>query len=624
MPLSAGDKLGPYEIVVPIGAGGMGEVYRAKDTKLDREVAIKVLPSALAQDPERLARFEREAKVLASLNHPNIAQIYGIEESSTGRALVMELVPGEALKGPLPLETALDYARQIAEALEAAHDKNIVHRDLKPANIMVTPAGTVKVLDFGLAAVTQPSASSSGDPSNSPTLTMRATQAGMILGTAGYMAPEQAAGQPVDRRADIWAFGVVLYEMLTGERLFSADSIAHILADVLRAPIDFDKLPKETPRAIRDLLKRCLDRDVKTRLQAIGEARIAIQNVGKEPEVAATTGSTSRFGWVAWTLAVIGCTAAVSLAAWMFLRPVPLPEVTRFEIHAPEGSTLPLSTPAPSPDGRTIAYTVTGKDGVTRIHVRPMDSTESRALPGTERAIRPYWSPDGRSLAFVADNDLKRIDLAGGSAHALTQTSAPFQGSWNRHGVILFSGPSQIPAQIPDDGGVASPVGKLDEKEETAIGFPDFLSDGKRFLVRVVHRDGRTSIELASLGSVERTMVIPDSANAPILAPTPGGKTYLLYLRDPSLVAQEFDEASGKVRGSAMVLVSEIGRVGGGGTRPTVGVSPTGILAYQNGNGASQSGELAWFDRSGKRLSQLPPRQPAAIRPYPPMDGSRL
>src|SRR5579863_8740438 len=259
MPLSIGDKLGPYEILAPLGAGGMGEVYRGRDTKLDREIAIKVLPAALARDPERLARFEREAKVLASLNHPNIAQIYGVEESDGVRALVMELVPGETLKGPLPLERALNYAKQIADALEAAHDKGIIHRDLKPANIMITPQGVVKVLDFGLAAVSQP-AGTEGDPNNSPTLTMRATQAGMILGTAGYMAPEQAAGQAVDKRADIWSFGVVLWEMLTGQRLFTGETVSHILADVLRAPIDFDKLPKEMPRVIRDLLHRCLDR----------------------------------------------------------------------------------------------------------------------------------------------------------------------------------------------------------------------------------------------------------------------------------------------------------------------------------------------------------------------------
>jgi len=277
MSLTPGTKLGPYEILAPIGAGGMGEVYRARDTKLDRDVAIKVLPQALAQEPERLARFEREAKVLAALNHPNIAQIYGIEASSTGRALVMELVPGQTLSGPLPLATALNYAKQIAEALEAAHEKGITHRDLKPANIMITPAGVVKVLDFGLAAVEQNPVSLS-DPSNSPTLTMRATQAGMIMGTAAYMSPEQAAGKPVDKRADIWSFGVVLFELLTGHQLFGeGETISHTLADVLRAPIDFDKLPKETPKAIRDLLRRCLDRDVRKRLRDIGEARVGIE-----------------------------------------------------------------------------------------------------------------------------------------------------------------------------------------------------------------------------------------------------------------------------------------------------------------------------------------------------------
>ena len=284
MPLPVGDRLGSYEIVAPIGAGGMGEVYRARDTRLDRAVAIKVLPSALAGDPERLARFEREAKVLASLNHPNIAQIYGVEESGTGYALVMELVPGQTLPVPLPLQEALRIAGQIAGALEAAHEKGIIHRDLKPANIMVTPEGVVKVLDFGLAATMQPSDAPASDANNSPTLTVRATQAGMILGTAAYMSPEQAAGKPVDKRSDIWSFGVVLWELLSGQRLFDGETISHTLADVLRAPVDFSKLPKETPRAIRDLLQRCLNRDPKRRLRDIGEARIAIEEALNRPE----------------------------------------------------------------------------------------------------------------------------------------------------------------------------------------------------------------------------------------------------------------------------------------------------------------------------------------------------
>ena len=359
MPLSCGDKLGSYEILASIGAGGMGEVYRAKDTKLEREVAIKVLPAALAHDPERLARFEREAKVLASLNHPNIAQIYGIEESSSGRALVMELVPGQTLQTPLPQVQALRIAVQIAEALEAAHEKGIIHRDLKPANIMITPAGVVKVLDFGLAAVPQRPAD--GEATNSPTLTMQATQAGMIMGTAGYMSPEQAAGETVDKRADIWSFGVVLWEMLVGHRMFTGSTVAHILADVLRAPVDLDKLPQETPRAVRELLKRCLDREVKTRLRDIGEARIAIQNLGREPELqvsAAVTGSLSRrLPWIAAT-AVAAIFAA--LAAWAWWRqPTPEPPAPmRFSLDAPpdtEFRSLYFSS-AISPDGRLLVF----------------------------------------------------------------------------------------------------------------------------------------------------------------------------------------------------------------------------------------------------------------------------
>jgi len=273
-----GEQLGSYRVEAKIGAGGMGEVYRAKDTKLEREVAIKVLPASVAQDPERRTRFEREAKVLAALNHPNIAHIYGVEE----RALVMELVEGETLRGPLPIDTAINYAKQIAEALEAAHDKGIIHRDLKPANIMITPQGVVKLLDFGLAAVLQPSGESSG-ATNSPTLTEPATQPGMIMGTAAYMSPEQAAGKPVDKRADIWSFGVVLWEMLTGHRLFHGETPSHTLAEVLQGTIDFGKLPQTTPPTIRELMKRCLDRDVKTRLRDIGEARFQLQKYLSNP-----------------------------------------------------------------------------------------------------------------------------------------------------------------------------------------------------------------------------------------------------------------------------------------------------------------------------------------------------
>ena len=390
MTLTPGTRLGPYEVIAPLGAGGMGEVYRAKDTRLDREVAIKVLPPAMAQDRERLARFEREAKVLASLNHPNIAQIYGLEENGGTRALVMELVAGATLSVPQPLDTALNYAKQIADALEAAHEKGITHRDLKPANIMVTPEGVVKVLDFGLASVPSREADSD-DMGNSPTLSIAASQAGMIMGTAAYMSPEQAAGKVVDKRSDIWSYGVVLWETITGAKLFDGETISHTLADVLRAPIDFGKLPASTPAPIVELVKRCLDRNLKTRLQAIGEARISIERYIADPgrgtesplrAEARPTGSNRRPWMVAAVMAVVA--AALVVKQWTPGRVVPeSAKLVRFQIAPPPGVT-PVVQFSLSPDGTKLAYNGSASDGVLRLWVRAMDSLESRALAGTE------------------------------------------------------------------------------------------------------------------------------------------------------------------------------------------------------------------------------------------------
>jgi len=405
MPLSVGDKLGPYQILAPIGKGGMGEVYRARDTKLEREVAIKVLPAALAQDPERLTRFEREAKVLASLNHPNIATIYGVEESDGGRALAMELVRGEILRGPLPLETALHYAKQIADALETAHDQGIVHRDLKPANIMITPDGVVKVLDFGLAAISQPNtAGSTSDPRNSPTMTMAATQAGMIMGTAAYMSPEQASGKPVDKRADIWSYGVVLYEMLAGEQLFDGETISHPLADVLRAPIDLDQLPANTPRVIRDLVKRCLDRDVKKRLRDIGEARVAIQNYLANPvddSASPAVASPSRNGKLGWIVAgVLG--AGLLVGMWSPWRETKQSDLPLIQLDLDLGPDVNIATApgsgsriALSPDGSRLVFM-----SQARLYTRRLDQSNDTELKGAEGASAPFFSPDGKWVVF--------------------------------------------------------------------------------------------------------------------------------------------------------------------------------------------------------------------------------
>ncbi|MBZ5580046.1 MAG: protein kinase [Acidobacteriia bacterium] len=590
MPLTAGQRLGAYEILGALGAGGMGEVYRAKDTKLGRDVAVKVLPEIFASDPERMARFDREAKVLASLNHPNIAQIYGVEDN----AFIMELVEGETVHGPLPPDEALRLAEQIADALAAAHEKGITHRDLKPGNIMITSAGVVKVLDFGLAAVAQ--AADSNSSASTPTLTMSPTRAGMILGTAAYMAPEQARGKPVDRRADIWAFGAVLYEMLTGRKLFEGETVSDVLAGVLAREPDLTSVPP----ALRRLLAKCLEKDPKRRLQAIGDWRLLLEPPAEAPAAAPPPARASRLPWI--VAAALAVAAAGFAALW--LRPAPLPRVTRFEIHAPSGSTLPLGTPAPSPDGRTLAYTVRDPDGMTRIHLRPIDRIETRALPGTENAVHPFWSPDGRSLAFATrpDNRLKRIDVEGGAPRDLTILEGPWHGGWNQYGDILFQ-PSTV-ARISADGGSVTPVVSLDAKKgEGGAGFPLFLPDGKRFLLRV--QGNQTSIQLATLGSMERTLVLNDVDSAPLLAPTPRGKTYLLYLRASDLLAQEFDPPSGTVRGSPVVVVSNIGRVANPAVRPAMGVSPSGVLAYQAG-GDIRNGQLTWFDRSGKPLDSLP------------------
>jgi predicted Ser/Thr protein kinase len=467
MPLSVGAKLGPYEILAPIGAGGMGEVYRARDTKLEREVAIKILPAALAQDPERLARFEREAKVLASLNHPNIAQIYGVED----RALVMELVPGEPLKGPLPLETAMNYAKQIADALEAAHEKGIVHRDLKPANIMVTPAGVVKLLDFGLAAVAQ--SSDSSDPAHSPTLTISPTRAGMILGTAAYMSPEQARGKPVDKRADIWAFGAVLYETLTGKRLFEGETVSDTLAAVLKTEPDLTQVPAK----VRRLLQLCLQKDPKQRLQAIGDWRLPLTD--EQPQVIAP--SRSRLVWILATVAAAFTVIAAALAFVHFREKPPVKEMVRFEISAPANATLGRAF-AVSPDGLKIAFAATGADRKPMLWVRSLDSEEARPLTGTEDAADPFWSPDSRFLAFQSGGKLKKIEATGGPAQTLCDAPTFTGGAWTSDNRILLGtlGPLQV---VSASGGTPTPLTVLDHsRNELAHETPAMLPDGHRFL----------------------------------------------------------------------------------------------------------------------------------------------
>jgi eukaryotic-like serine/threonine-protein kinase len=590
MPLSAGTRLGPYEIVAPIGAGGMGEVYRAKDTKLKREVALKVLPDSFARDPERMARFQREAEVLASLNHPKIAQIYGVEE----RALVMELVPGESLKGPLPLETALDYAKQIADALEAAHDKGIIHRDLKPANIMVTHEGVVKVLDFGLAAVASRNRDAA-DPSNSPTMTIAATQAGMIMGTAAYMSPEQAAGKPVDKRADIWAFGVVLYEMLAGKRLFEGETISDTLAAVLKTKPDLTQVPAK----VRRLLEGCLEKDPRRRLRDIGDVGLLLE----EGEPATTAPSRSRLGITGWVAAGVFALIAVALAVLYFRQKPPETPVVRATILPPEKTILPFyGVPSVSPDGRRLVLPAVSEDGVYRLWLRSLDSTTSQPLAGTEAAsgsTYPFWSSDGRSVGFNSDGQLKKIDLSGGPAVTLAEVINFRGASWSPQGVIVFAANTTGPLQrIAAAGGIATPATALDPaRKENSHRWPWFLPDGRHFLyATTVNPSNDATIYVGSLDSREARIVAQANSNAVY------GSGHLLFLRKNTLMAQPFDAKRLTTTGEAVPVAEQIADQARR-ARGLFTVSDNGMLIFQSDVPFLKM--LVWLDRTGKRLATV-------------------
>jgi serine/threonine-protein kinase len=595
MPLSPGDKLGPYEILCPLGKGGMGEVYRARDAKLNREVAIKVLPRALADDADYRSRFEREAQVLASLNHPNIAAIYGLESN----AIVMELVEGESPLGRKPLKEALDISRQIAEALEAAHERGIIHRDLKPGNVKVTPEGVVKVLDFGLAKSTEQPQSSSGE--DSPTISMRATQAGLILGTAGYMSPEQAAGKRFDRRTDIWAFGVVLYELLTGDRLFHGETVSHTLADVLRKEIDFSKLPRDTPPRIRELIARCLDRNLKTRLRDIGEARIAIDNPGAKPD-AAPQPKPSRWPWVA--AGVLAVAALVGwYAAWRATRPVEYP-LTRLSVdlgpNAIRGFNL---TAAISPDGRRIVFPARGADGRRQLATRLLDEAQPTLLPGTEYGSDPFFSPDGHWIAFFASGRLKKISAQGGAPMSIQAAgSASFWGgSWGENGdVVAAVGTNTSLSRFSDAGGARRLVTKLAPGENTHR-WPQVLLGANAVLFTACPNAvtiQQCKIEAASL-KTGQVKILEDGGYFGRYLPT----GHLIYIHEGVLFGVKFDKDTLEVRGTPVPLVEDVAAntaTGGGQYDVSTGPDGHGTLVYRAGKTFSETWQVNLLDSSGR------------------------
>jgi Tol biopolymer transport system component len=607
--MSPGLSIAQYRVIAKVGEGGMGAVYRATDTRLNREVALKVVAQEYARDSQWMARFQREARVLASLNHPHIAAVYGLEESGGVCAIAMELVEGSNLaermaKRNMVVPEALGVALQIAEALEHAHEVGIVHRDLKPANIKLRPDGVVKVLDFGLAKTVE-----SKEPSAET-----ATRTGVVMGTPAYMAPEQAAGQPVDRRVDIWAFGVVLFEMLSGRQVYARGTALETLASVARDNPPWADLPAETPTAVVRLLRRCLNKDPKRRLQAIGEARIALEEIGPEA-VPAEALSQPKSAWLPWMVATLSLVIGVAGLAVAWLRSKPAePGTVRFLLPWPEGTSevnRALAAPqvVPSPDGRHLAFIARSPDGKSALWVRPIGSPSSRRLDQTDGAMFPFWSPNGQFVAFFADEKLKKVPVIGGSPQTICEARADARtpdrgldgGTWNASGIIVFGrgGAGSPLMQVPATGGQATPTPatSLDTSAgETLHSWPQFLPDGRRLLYFAGNQDPeKSAIYIQELGSSKRILVMRNRLRA---AWSPPG--YLLFPREGILFAQRLDPKNFQLIGEP-VPVAEGVTSNEATARSAFAVSSSNsVLVYRAV--PVNVGQLTWYGRDGKRV----------------------
>jgi eukaryotic-like serine/threonine-protein kinase len=580
MPLSNGDRLGPYEILALIGQGGMGEVYRAHDARLRRDVAIKVSSQRFDE------RFEREARAIAALNHSNICQIYDVGPDY----LVMELIEGPTLKqriteGAIPLDEALLISEQIADALAAAHEKFIVHRDLKPDNIKIKGDGTVKVLDFGLAKVgATPIATES---ENSPTFSMTLTQAGVILGTAAYMSPEQASGKTVDTRSDIWAFGVVLYEMLTSRRLFSGKTFTEILASVVKDEPDLSA----APRKVRRLLEACLQKDPTRRLQAIGDRRFLLL----EPE-------RPRFSWQ-WPVIAAVTALGTAILAWTHFRETPpaLPSL-RYQLTRPGGSGFAQFEL--SPDGRYVAF-VDQSAAVDRLFVRALDSLEDREFPGTDGATYPFWSPDSAYIGFFSQGKLKQVAIGGGPATAIADAPDARGGAWGKDGFIVFSPAvtgTLFRVSAPGGAATALSLPRTGASERDSLRFPVFLPDSKRFFYTIeAQTREREGVYVGSLDGGSPVRILPDlSMTRFVPAPGSDAKGFIVFHRQTTLMAQAFDTAHLKTTGEAFPIANEVPKSGNNGSYAFT-VSPGGTLIYVEARNSDQELEIVWLDRDGKR-----------------------
>jgi len=606
MVLATGIRLGPYAIVGPLGKGGMGIVYRARDTRLGRDVAIKVLLASLASDPDRVRRFEREARLLAALSHPHIGAIHGLENVDGVPALVLELVEGPTLAdrllaGPLSFKEATRIAYQIAEALEAAHEKGIVHRDLKPANIKVMADGTVKVLDFGLAKAFGEDRRGA-DLEHVPTVTLDGNNEGKIAGTPAYMSPEQARGGSVEKRCDIWAFGVVLFEMLTGKRLFIGASTSDVLVGVLTTEPDWNALPAATPPAIRTLLRRCLTRDVKRRLQAIGEARIALEDDVVHPGVTEDAGlvGPSARERVAWTVAATALVLTVaSVFTALYFQPyqpsVEAPPLRLDVTTPPTSNSMSLGSLAMSPDGRRLAFV--GRSGdVELLWIRSLEASEAQPLSGTEGARFPFWSPNSRSIGFFAEGKLNKIDLGGTAPQFLaTVPGGSLGGTWSADGVIVVGSVTGPLYRVSDSGGEAVAMTTV-ERPQDGHRWPFFLPDGRHLLFMSGLIGRTTDVYVHTLGSGESQLLL-QADSAPVY-----GFGYLFYSRDGALVAHPFDASSRTLSGAPIPVANQVGFLQMNNAT-AYSVSATGAIAYR----ASVLGrrQLVWVDRSGKELGTL-------------------
>jgi eukaryotic-like serine/threonine-protein kinase len=635
MSLSAGIRLGPYEILSALGAGGMGEVYRARDTKLGRDVAIKVLPDALGHDPERLARFEREAKTLAALNHPNIAHIHGFEDSTAVPALVMELVEGPTLAdriatGALPIDETLKVAAQIADALAAAHEKGIVHRDLKPANVKITPDGVVKVLDFGLAKAA--GGESTPDLSQSPTLT-GVTRDGIILGTAPYMSPEQAKGRPVDKRTDLWAFGAVLYELLTGRRAFTGEGVSDTLAHVLMTEPDWTALPANTPASIRRLLRRCLEKDRKRRLADAADARLEIDDALTSPTVetaAPGTAQSRRVAAAPIALALAGGALIAALVTQAVIRPLPQAPVlpSRFAIVPSPAQSLAISfffrDLALSPDGRYLVYRAGGTTMGGPLMVRAMDALDAQPLAGITTARQPFFSPDSRWIGFFDVDGLKKVSVTGGPVVTVCPLGGPGPrgASWGDDNTIVFAinNPKTGLLRVSADGGEPTVLTTPDAHEGDHL-FPSVLPAGRGVLFTIAAGQVENAqVAVLDLKTGRRKTLLHGSAAEYVDPSTGSGQAgHLVYAAAGALRAVRFDLARLEVVGDPVPVVESVMVASTGAAN--YAVSRSGGLVYAPGGVLGRS--LVWVDRQGHETPiKAPPRAYAIPRLSP--DGTRV